>query len=74
MGGRSPPAARGPSAARGAAWGWGLIAALHARGVAEGTFQEGGPNMGLSALCSFSCLRVGMSGEMGEELSILTHD
>lgn len=52
--GRSNPAAQGPSAARGAAWGWGLRAALHARGVAEGTFQEGGPNVGLSALCSFS--------------------
>lgn len=52
--GRSNPAAQEPSAARGAAWGWGLRAALHARGVAEGTFQEGGPNVGLSALCSFS--------------------
>ena len=43
--GRSATAAQGPSAARGAAWGWGLRAALHTRGVAEGTFQEGGPNL-----------------------------
>ena len=71
--GRSATAAQGPSAARGAAWGWGLKLHCMLGALQRGLFKKEDQICDFLPCVHFPTHRVVMTGEMEEELSTLAH-